>query len=154
MQTPILKINALSILLILISFSVQAGKKEYRSPESVTGAITTTLSQAKKLYDDGAVFIDVRNPRLYAKGHIPQAYHLDYKYNYDEAKLLAIVKKSQPIVIYCSGVKCSRSHRASEKAVSWGFQTVHYFRGGITDWKRAGYPVVVEQKAGDSTTEH
>jgi len=140
-----LKINTLSIFILLVSFSVCAEKSEYRSPESVTGAITTSLTQAKKLFDGGAVFIDVRNPRLYARGHIPRAFHLDLKSNYNEAVLLAVAKKSQPIVIYCSGVKCSRSYRASEKAISWGFQTVHYFRGGIVDWKKAGYPVVVEK---------
>lgn len=133
-----------STLLMLCSFSVLAEKSEYQSPEKVEGAITTTLTQAKKLFDDGAVFIDVRNTRYYTRGHLPSAIHLDYKYNFDEATLSAVAVKSEPIVIYCSGVKCSRSYRASEKAVSWGFKTVHYFRGGIADWRRAGYPVVVE----------
>ena len=145
------KISTILISLMLVSFSVHAEKKAYHSPESVTGAITTTFSQAKNLFDDGAVFIDVRNPRYYAKGHIPRAYHLDFKHNYDKAKLSAIAKKSQPIVIYCSGIKCSRSYRASGKAVSWGFQTVHYFRGGVADWKKAGYPIVVET-ASDSSS--
>jgi rhodanese-related sulfurtransferase len=52
-----------------------------------------------------------------------------------------VAKKDQPIVIYCSGVKCSRSYRASEKAVEWGYTKVYYFRGGIVEWKKAGYPV-------------
>lgn len=152
-DASMLKINILSTILILVSFSVQAEKSEYRSPESVSGAITTTPSQAKKLFDDGVAFIDVRNPRLYARGHIPRAFHLDFKNDYDEAKLLAIAEKSQPIVIYCSGVKCSRSYRASAKAVSWGFQTVHYFRGGIVDWKKAGYPVIVQKTDEQSSAE-
>jgi len=141
-----LKINILPIFLILVSISVHAAKSEYRSPESVAGAITTSLSQAKKFFDDGVVFIDVRNPRFYASGHIPGAFHLDFKNNYNEEELLAVAKKSQPIVIYCSGIKCSRSYRASAKAVSWGFQRVHYFRGGIADWKQAGYPVIVQTR--------
>jgi rhodanese-related sulfurtransferase len=140
-----------SVVLLLGIFAigiVYAEESEYRSPESVDGAISTSLEQARALYDQGAVFVDVRNPRLYAKKHIPGAFHLDLKYNFDEEKLGAIAKKDQPIVIYCSGVKCSRSYRASEKAVSWGYTKVHYFRGGIVDWKKAGYPVEVsEQKA-------
>lgn len=140
-----------SVVLLLGIFAigiVYAEESEYRSPESVDGAISTSVEQARALYDQGAVFVDVRNPRLYAKKHIPGAFHLDLKYNFDEEKLAAIATKDQPIVIYCSGVKCSRSYRASEKAVSWGYTKVHYFRGGIVDWKKAGYPVEVsEQKA-------
>lgn len=140
-----------SIILFLVFFAigtVSADKSEYRSPEQVEGAISTSSVQAKELYDQGAVFVDVRNPRLYAKKHIPGAFHLDLKYNFDEVKLAAVAKKDRPVIIYCSGVKCSRSYRASEKAVSWGYSKVHYFRGGIVDWTKAGYPVAtVQQKA-------
>jgi len=138
-----------SIILFLGFFAigtVSAEKSEYRSPEQVEGAISTSVIQAKELYDQGAVFIDVRNPRLYAKKHIPGAFHLDLKHDFDEEKLAAITKKDQPIVIYCSGVKCSRSYRASAKALSWGYSKVHYFRGGIVDWKKAGYPIAVGQQ--------
>lgn len=123
--------------------SSYADKSEYRSPEHVEGAITTSLPEAKKLYDQGAVFIDVRNPRFYAKGHIPGAIHFDFKHNFDESKLDGVAKKDQLIVIYCSGVKCSRSYRASAKALSWGFSKVHYFRGGFADWNKAGYVIDV-----------
>jgi len=116
-------------------------KKAYRSPESVAGAITTSVTQAKSLYEQGVAFVDVRNPRFFAKGHIPGAFHLDFKYNFDEEKLSAVADKNKPLVIYCSGVVCSRSYRASASAVSWGFKTVHYFRGGIADWKKAGYTI-------------
>jgi rhodanese-related sulfurtransferase len=113
----------------------------YRSPETVEGAETISVEQAKSMFDRGAPFVDVRNPRFYANGHIPGAHHLDYKYNYDESKLGAIVDKQSPVVVYCSGVVCSRSYRASEKAVAWGFENVKYFRGGFADWEAAGLPV-------------
>lgn len=116
-----------------------AGKKEYSSPESVAGAATVAVAEAKKLFDEGVVFIDVRNSRLFTKSHIPGAVHLDFKYSYDEQKLNNVASLDQPIVIYCSGVACSRSYRASEKAVSWGYTKVKYFRGGIVDWRKAGY---------------
>ena len=121
-----------------------AEKSSYRSPEYVEGAITTSLLEAKILYDQDNVFIDVRNPRFYAKGHIPGAHHFDFKYNFDESKLESVAKKDQPIIIYCSGIKCSRSYRASAKALAWGFSKVHYFRGGFADWKKAGYEIDVQ----------
>ena len=124
------------------STAVQAGSnKAYRSPEHVEGAITTSVEQAKALFDEGVTFIDVRNIRLHTRKHIPGAHHLDLKYAYSEEALAAIAKRDQPIVIYCSGVKCSRSYKASTSAVSWGFTRVHYFRGGIVAWKNAGYPL-------------
>lgn len=129
------------VLTTSISFADSNG---YQSPESVEGAITTSLADAKKLFDQGVVFIDVRNPRYYAKGHIPGAHHFDFKYNFDETKLDSVAKKDQPIVIYCSGVKCSRSYRASTKALSWGFSKVHYFRDGFASWKKAGYEIEIK----------
>ncbi len=123
-----------------------AASSDYQSPEQVDGAITTSLLEARTLFDAGAVFIDVRNPRLYARGHIPGAFHLDLKNAFNEMAVTAIAKNEQAIVIYCSGVKCSRSYHASKKAVLWGFKKVHYFRGGIVEWKKAGYPVEMVQK--------
>jgi len=131
--------------MLLIGVS-HAEKSEYRSPEHVEGAITTTVLDAKKLFDQGVVFVDVRNPRYYAKAHIPNAFHMDLKHDFNESKLDGVAKKDQPIVIYCSGVKCSRSYRASAKALSWGFTKVHYFRGGIVEWKKSGYEIATEIK--------
>ncbi len=131
---------------IYIASVSYAAHGDYRSPEQVEGTITTSLQEARTLFDSGAVFIDVRNPRLYARGHIPGAFHLDLKNAFNEMSVTAIAEKEQAIVIYCSGVKCSRSYHASKKAALWGFRKVHYFRGGIVEWKKAGYPVKTGQK--------
>jgi rhodanese-related sulfurtransferase len=128
----------LAMLLMLTALS--SAQAEYRSPETVEGATTISAEQARAMFDQGEAFIDVRNPKLYARKHIPGAHHLDLKYVYSEATLGKVAAKGQPIIIYCSGVKCSRSYRAAEKALSWGYQKVYYFRGGIVDWKKAGYP--------------
>ena len=135
----------IALVLILTLFSPRTNA-EYRSPESVDGAVTISAEQAKVLYDQGVVFIDVRNPRLHARKHIPGAHHLDLKNTFSEQALAARVDRLQPVVIYCSGVKCRRSYRASGMAVSWGFEKVHYFRGGIVEWKNAGYPVEASNK--------
>lgn len=117
-----------------------AANPNYRSPETVDGATTVTAAEANALISDGALAIDVRNPRLHARRHIPGAHHLDLKHAYTEEALSAIASAEQPLVIYCSGVKCVRSSRASRKAVEWGFTNVYYFRGGIVEWRDAGYP--------------
>lgn len=138
----------LIIFFLLLSLNITgisyAASSDYRSPESVEGAITTSLLEARALFDAGAVFVDVRNPQLYARRHIPDAFHLDLSNAFTKTALGAIAKKDQAIVIYCSGVKCGRSYHASKKALSWGFNKVHYFRGGIVEWRDAGYPLATE----------
>jgi rhodanese-related sulfurtransferase len=135
------------IVVVLLAFaSAHAGNPNYRSPEQVDGAETISADRARELFDEGVKFIDVRSPRLHNRRHIPGAHHLDLKNAYDEQSLAAVADRDEPIVIYCSGVKCSRSYRASEQAVSWGYSKIHYFRGGIADWRDAGYPVVTSEQ--------
>jgi rhodanese-related sulfurtransferase len=137
----LLSLVLLSSVLAIVAPVSHAAKAGYTAPEQVAGATTVTVEEVKALYDAGAVIIDVRNPRLYARRHIPGAHHQDLKDTFDEDSLQAVAKKDEPVVIYCSGIKCSRSSRASEMAVSWGYKKVRYFRGGIVDWRDAGYPV-------------
>ena len=141
-----LPLAGLIAALLLAVTSVNAGNPDYRSPESVEGAVTIDVKRAKELFDEGTKFIDVRSPRLYARRHIPGVHHLDLKDVFDEQSLAAVAARDEPIVIYCSGVKCSRSYRASEKAVSWGYSKVFYFRGGVADWRKAGYPLESQQQ--------
>ena len=141
----------LFFLLMLSATTGYAADSDYRSPEHVVGTTTATAAEVKALHDNGAIFIDVRNLRLYDRRRIPGAYHLDLKYAYDEESLAAVANKDEPVIIYCSGVKCSRSYRASEMAVSWGYKKVYYFRGGIVDWREAGYPVESSNQKSTST---
>ncbi|MGV6827140.1 MAG: rhodanese-like domain-containing protein [bacterium] len=135
-----------SIALAIISSAVVASEtSEYQSPQNVAGATTVDVQQAKQLFDKGVTFIDVRNPRLFQRKHIPNAHHLDLKEGFSEKALLDIISKEQPMVVYCSGTKCSRSSKAASLAISWGFTQVYYYRGGIIDWKAAGYPMVGTQ---------
>lgn len=113
----------------------------YQAPLQVEGSTTITLQQALSLHEAGVVFVDVRNPRLFRRKHIPGSYHLDLKNGFEKAALEKLVKKDQPVVIYSSGVNCARGYRAVALAVSWGFANVKYFRGGIVEWRDAGYPV-------------
>lgn len=137
--------SCLTLNLFLV-MPVFAEKTRYRSPESVKGAITTSLQQAKMLFDEGVPFVDVRNVRLFTRKHIPDAHHLDLKKDFNEESLSGVVGKDQPFVIYCSGIKCARSSRAAVSAISWGFTRAHYFRGGIVEWRDAGYPLKYADK--------
>lgn len=129
------------IALLAMTRMVYAKDKDYRSPLHAEGATTVSVDEAKWLFDEGAVFIDVRNPRFFARRHVAGAHHLDMKDGFSQQTLAAVARKDQPIVIYSSGIKCSRAYKGSVLAVSWGYQKVYYFRGGIVDWKDVHFPM-------------
>lgn len=118
--------------------SAQAGKV---SPMSVEGAKTVSAIEAKALFDKGVIFLDVRSDKDWAAGRVPDAIHIELKKKLNEASMGKEIKKSEPVVIYCNGESCTRSAKASMKAVGWGYSKVYYFRDGFPAWKSAGYPV-------------
>ncbi|MCB1801406.1 MAG: rhodanese-like domain-containing protein [Gammaproteobacteria bacterium] len=128
-------------LLGVIGFAAHAGE-EGESPPSVEGATTIDIPEAQRLHAAGVKFIDVRNPRLFARRHVPGAIHLNLTDDFNLANLSATVGKDEPFVIYCSGITCSRSSDAAAWAVEWGFSQVKYFREGMAGWRDAGLPMV------------
>ena len=128
-------------LLLLVLFYVPSAYAAEVSPETVPGATTISTAEAKKLFDEGAPFVDVRKNSDWEAGRVPEAYHIELKKVFSESELAKVVKNDEPIVIYCNGPKCLRSSKASAMAVKWGFTKVHYFRDGFPSWKSAEYPV-------------
>jgi rhodanese-related sulfurtransferase len=49
--------------------------------------------------------------------------------------------KDAEIIVYCSGPTCPQSHAAAEKLVKLGFTNVTLFKGGLEEWKRAGFAI-------------
>jgi len=134
-----------TVLLFLLAFFASlafAGNPNYSAPLHAEGATTVNVNEAEWLYDDGAVFIDTRNPRFFARGHIPGSHHLDMKGGFTRETLAAVARKDQPIVIYSSGESCSRAHKGTVLAVAWGYEKVYYFRGGFVDWRDVDLPLV------------
>ncbi len=111
------------------------------SPMTIDGAKTVTTDEAKKLFDNGVLFIDVRKDKDWNAGRISDAVQLNIKKNFTEQSLLENMKKDEPAVIYCNGEKCMRSSNAAKMAVGWGFTNIYYYRDGFPAWKKAGYPV-------------
>ena len=136
--------RVLFLLMLMVGFSTAQAASEMSdkpSPESVDGATTVDAAAAKALFDQGALFVDVRTAKGFDAGRIPDAVLLDLKKNYTKESLGAEAAAGDPIVIYCNGINCWRSAKAAKKAISWGYTKVNYFRGGFPAWKKAGYPV-------------
>lgn len=50
--------------------------------------------------------------------------------------------RSRLIVTYCQGAQCWGSYNAALRAIQLGYQNVHWYRGGIEAWQRAGLPLL------------
>ena len=127
------------LFMSLFTLNCQAEKKV--SVMSVDGATTVTTEEAKKHFDNGVLFIDVRSDKAWNAGRISDAVLLDIKSKFTEANMLAEIKKSDPVVIYCNGETCLRSSKGAKKAVAWGFTQVYYYRDGYGAWKKSGFPI-------------
>jgi len=114
---------------------------ETLAPGHVPGAQTIDTRIAKSLFDQGAVFIDVRKQEDYDAGHISGAHHLPVVSDFNEQNLAALALKENPMVVYCNGIHCMGSSRAAQQAVAWGWTAVYYYRDGIPDWKLHNHPV-------------
>jgi len=128
-----------TLMLLLFVQSVHAAKKV--SPENVPGAQTVNTEQAKQLFDQGVTFLDVRSNRDWEAGRIPGSKHLELKKVFNQESLLEVAVPGSKLVIYCNSTGCTRSSKACKKAVSWGYQSVYYYRLGFPDWQSQGYAV-------------
>lgn len=140
MNSILKKLLLISILFFCNHLLAESSGK-WLSPETVDGAETINLEQAKLMHADGVKFIDVRSLRQFKKRHIPGAIHLYINDDFNQQNLLKHVKKSEPLIIYCNGAHCSLSYKAAEKAVEWGFTRVKYYRDGFRAWRKDGYPL-------------
>ena len=112
------------------------------APLEIEGATTVGLDRAKSLYDEGAVFIDVRDRRAWSLGHIEGAVHLDFNANeFSVLYLSEDLDRATPIVFYTSSSLNIRGAMASFFATNWGYSNVYYFREGFYSWMAADMPV-------------
>jgi rhodanese-related sulfurtransferase len=62
-------------------------------PKTIPGVKTVNAKEAKKLFDQGVIFVDLRSKRDFAAGRVPDAVHIEFHDVYSEATLGQHVKK-------------------------------------------------------------
>ncbi len=87
--------------------------------------------------DDQFRLIDAREERAFEKEHIPGAISIPASHLGENA--LGRIGKDVTIVTYCSNVHCEASTIAAEKLEKYGYERVMVFKGGLKNWKNAGY---------------
>ena len=98
-----------------------------------------SVADAKGELDAGkAIFLDVREPDEYEKGHIPNAKHLPrglIEYKIEKT----IPDKSARVIAYCK--VGGRGCLATDTLCRLGYTNVANMAGGWKAWVNAGYPV-------------
>lgn len=132
-------LKGLGIACLVMSSVAFAGKGP--SAKTVDGATTVTAEQAKKLWQEGALFIDTRKDSDWEAGRVPGAVHINVKKpEFNKYNILGHIGLQDAVVSYCNAEKCHRASAGAKKLVGFGFTKVYYYRGGFPSWKNAGYP--------------
>lgn len=98
---------------------------------------TVTVQQAHDALADGAVLVDVREPREWRAGHAPQARHVPLG---DLSRMAGQLPDQRLLMVCRSG---NRSGKATEVLAAAG-RDVANVEGGMKAWAAAGLPVVAE----------
>jgi rhodanese-related sulfurtransferase len=105
---------------------------------------TVTPEHARRLIEEGAILIDIREADEHARERIPGAHHLALS-KLDEADLA--VHQGKPVVFHCrSGARTlSNAGRLADRLGS--DCEAYVVEGGLDAWRRAGLPVATNRRA-------
>lgn len=78
------------------------------------------------------VLVDVRGPKLFAKGHVPGAINIPHRTM--TAERMAQFPKDTPFVVYCAGPHCNGATKGAIRLARLGYR-VKEMSGGITGWR-------------------
>jgi tetratricopeptide (TPR) repeat protein len=107
----------------------------------VQGAPSIDAATAKALHERGALFVNmVGRYGDWMESRIPGSVWLP-PHLVSQARLRELVDKDREVVFYVFAAGPLSSAQAAAKAITWGYENVHYFRGGTSAWRAAGYPV-------------
>jgi rhodanese-related sulfurtransferase len=136
MELQFLENNWPLILVLLVSGGMLLWPTLRRrwSPIREIGALEATQLINRR----DALMLDLREPKDYEGGRVPNAVHLPQSQlasRGDELKKLT----SRPVIAYCD--RGQRSRMAAAALAKLGFAEVYTLRGGLRAWTDAGLPV-------------
>lgn len=127
-----------AILVNILFMAIVSGCLSSTMPSEKARHVDVSVQQSKEMIDRGEVFIlDVRTLEEYNEGHVMGSTLIPVDELDSRLKELPRDKK---ILVYC--MTGHRSLTASEKLENSRFTQLYNMKGGITEWKNAGYDVV------------
>ncbi len=121
------------------------------TPSQLPGVTLVNAPQVAEMQQKGVPVVDVRLAKEYHEKHIRGAISIPYaeKSLKDVAFDPAVdewagpdkLDKNQPVIFHCNGAECWKSYKAAKVALSKGFKTVYWFRGGFPEWESTGLAI-------------
>ncbi len=129
------------------------GTLGYFTPRALPGATVVDGAAVARLLAEGGQYIDVRTEAEFQRGHVQGARLVPYvekspkDTDYDAALDSFDVSrlppaKDTPLIFACNGAECWKSYKASKAALRAGYTKVHWFRGGLPEWRAEQRPVI------------
>ena len=138
-------------ILVLGLFSTQAWpqleNREIVSPDEIESVIKVDAEGLINAVNriENLVLIDSRIIRDRKRGYIEGSIRLPDDKTTCQSLAKYIKSKKNPVLFYCNGPKCGRSLKAVNKAISCGYKTIYWFRGGIEEWSAKGFPLIKDK---------
>lgn len=118
------------------------------TPAQLPGAKVVTAEEVSTLARSGVAIVDVRTAKEFGEKRIAGAVSIPYGEKSvkdvafdpkaDEFALPDAMDRAKPVIFHCNGPECWKSYKAAQVALSRGFKTVYWFRGGMPEWERNG----------------
>jgi len=127
--------RTLAILVVLAAFVAAAHGSTPVEGEKYS---LITLREARDLHGkSGVFFIDVNEPEIYERYHVPGAKPVTS----EDLQRFLPDDKHGTLIFYCAERRCFASHAAAREAVKLGYDRVMVMPEGIFGWANAGLPV-------------
>lgn len=130
------------------------------TPSQLPGAKVTTAQEVVGLLQAGVALVDVRTAKEFGEKRIRSAILIPYVEKsvkdiafdpkVDEFALPQGLDRAKPVIFHCNGPECWKSYKASQVALSRGFKTVYWFRGGMPEWEKSGLPIDTSKPPAES----
>jgi rhodanese-related sulfurtransferase len=129
--------TVIAVLFIVISFISAADATEFPLRAKYPKVKPIETAELKSIYNN-AIIVDARAKAEYEVIRMVGSTNILVGVM-TEADLLKLRAKDgkAPLVFYCNGITCSKSYKASKKAIGWGFKNVRCFDLGIFNWAKA-----------------
>ncbi|WP_024954433.1 rhodanese-like domain-containing protein [Sulfurospirillum arcachonense] len=121
----------------------QAGEPEWKKMTYVEVGTPVVAAAYKK---GSAVLIDARPYKKYLGATIPSAVSIPDT-AMDKLAGRFPADKTTPIITFCGGYNCHKSHAVADKLLSLGYTNVKVYAGGVPVWKKEGMATTGGSKA-------
>ncbi|OLC69228.1 MAG: hypothetical protein AUH79_01880 [Betaproteobacteria bacterium 13_1_40CM_4_64_4] len=121
------------------------------TPSQLPGATIVTAAEVLALQQKGVPVVDVRIAKEYQEKHIRGALSIPYAEKslkdvafdpaMDEWAGPQLLDKNKAVIFHCNGAECWKSYKAARVALTKGFKSVYWFRGGFPEWDEHGLAV-------------